>query len=450
MLCVLSSISRLDFWRHAAHVMKQQIHYDIIGDIHGRFDKLTALMARLGYASDGEAFLAPTGHCALFLGDLIDPKPGHSHPGGVRATLRAVKTMCDRGDALCLMGNHELNALYYHSKGPDGKWLRHHGDKNVAMHQGTLDDFPDHADAAGEWQGVWLPWLKALPIWLELDGLRAVHAAWHPEMIARLAGGRLADPEFFLGCANKNNPLGEAIEILLKGIEVPLPDGQFFTDHTGTKRAQFRARWWEAPNETLFCNELVFPPCGQIQAVPVDPAVYGVFTPYPADAPPVFFGHYLKPAKSPLEPEGENVACLDFSAAKEGPLVAYRWQGETTLKPERYVVHEDTPDLAAMVDAMRIQSSLARGIHYTIDLVTCTLDDQNYARVTVEETSAFSDYELIVNDFVPLSGADLDEIGTLTGLQLLDHIQQISAGRNCILTCRGNVSWGGPVFYPHT
>ena len=87
--------------------------YDIIGDIHGRFDKLTALMARLGYASKGESYIPPPGHRALFLGDLIDTKPGHPHPGGVRNTLRAVKSMCDRGDALCLMGivlaAHERN-----------------------------------------------------------------------------------------------------------------------------------------------------------------------------------------------------------------------------------------------------------------------------------------------------------------------------------------------------
>ena len=104
--------------------MNDLIHYDIIADIHGRFDKLTALMERLGYQTNGEGFIPPAGHRALFLGDLIDTKPGHPFPGGVRATLRAVKAMCDRGDALCLMGNHELNAICFHTNGPDGEWLR--------------------------------------------------------------------------------------------------------------------------------------------------------------------------------------------------------------------------------------------------------------------------------------------------------------------------------------
>jgi hypothetical protein len=103
-------------------------HYDIIADIHGRFDKLEKLMALLGYDRAGDGFIPPAGHKALFLGDLIDPKPGHALPGGVRGTLQAVKAMCDAGHALCLMGNHELNAIYFHSKGPDDKWMRHHGE----------------------------------------------------------------------------------------------------------------------------------------------------------------------------------------------------------------------------------------------------------------------------------------------------------------------------------
>lgn len=75
-------------------------------------------------------------------GILIDPQPGYALPGCVRAALRAAKAMCDVGHALCLIGNHELNALYFHSKGTDGRWMRHHSEKNVRMHEGTLADFP--------------------------------------------------------------------------------------------------------------------------------------------------------------------------------------------------------------------------------------------------------------------------------------------------------------------
>jgi len=320
-------------------VMNDQT-YDLIGDIHGRFDKLTALMERLGYEQDGAGFTPPAGHRALFLGDLIDPKPSHPCPGGVRATLRAAKAMCDRGHALCLMGNHELNAVFFHSKGPDGTCLRARSEKNVRMHQGTLDDFPDHELPGSEWRQVWIPWMKRLPFHLDLGGVRAVHATWHPEMIARVEGRSLdEDPEFFLACANKGTPEGEALEILLKGIEIPLPPPHQYLDHTGTPRNHIRARWWQAPEARLSCRDLVFPANDQIPPVPPQRHAARCFQPYPVEAPPVFFGHYFKPADAPLAPERANVACLDHSAAKDGPLVAYRWQGEQTIQQAHYLTH---------------------------------------------------------------------------------------------------------------
>jgi hypothetical protein len=319
--------------------MKKSIHYDIIADIHGRFDKLSALMERMGYQKDGNSFVPPAGHKALFLGDLIDPKPGHFLPGGVRATLLAVKAMCDRGDALCLMGNHELNAIYFHSKGPDGNYLRIRGSKNIAMHQGTLDDFENYDNPQSEWHQVWMPWMKALPFFLDLGNLRAVHATWHPEMIARLAGRSFDDEDFFLACSGKHTRDGKALEILLKGIEVPLPTPHFFIDHTGAIRKNIRARWWEEVSQEHPCCDLVFPPNDQIKDWPVAEKALPLFQSYEADAPPVFFGHYFKPADAPLHPEQHNVACLDHSAAKDGPLVAYRWKGEASIKPEHYVTH---------------------------------------------------------------------------------------------------------------
>ena len=321
--------------------MKDLIHYDIIADIHGRYDKLESLMARLGYAWNGAGFVPPPGHRALFLGDLIDTKPGHPFPGGVRATLRAVKAMCDRGDALCLMGNHELNAILYHSYGPDGEPLKARSARNQRTHQGTLDDFPDHSDPTSEWQSDWLPWLKSLPISLDLGGIRAVHACWHPAHLCLLKGKSFADGDFLIACANGKTPEGKAIDAVLKGIEVQLPGSESFTDHTGTRRSLFRARWWEAPVADTLCCDLVFPASDQIASVPITPAAMEMFSPYPADASPVFFGHYFKPADSPAHPERHNVACLDHSAAIGGPLVAYRWKGEANIITENFVTHEN-------------------------------------------------------------------------------------------------------------
>jgi hypothetical protein len=39
---------------------------------------------------------------------------------------------------------------------------------------------------------------------------------------------------------------------------------------------------------------------------------------------PIFFGHYWLEPHAPKEPLAKNICCLDFSAGKLGPLVAYR------------------------------------------------------------------------------------------------------------------------------
>ena len=317
--------------------MNEPIHYDIIGDIHGRHDKLVKLLALLGYRAENGIHVPPAGHRALFLGDLIDPKPGHAIPGGVRDTLRTIKAMCDAGHALCLMGNHELNAIYFHTRGRHGRWLRVHGSKNIAQHSGTLDEFPDHRNPESEWHTVWMPWMKRLPFFLDLGGIRAVHATWYPELIERVRGLSLEDHDLLMDGADESTPFGEALEVLLRGLSVPLPDGVRFLDHAKVSRNRIRARWWEMPDSQITYQELIFPPDPEIPQVTI-PADHLALVPgYPQDAPPVFFGHYLKPADSPLGPECHNVACLDHRGSSHGPLVAYRWKGEASLLPSGYV-----------------------------------------------------------------------------------------------------------------
>ena len=51
--------------------------------------------------------------------------------------------------------------------------------------------------------------------------------------------------------------------------------------------------------------------------------------------PPVLFGHYWFTGKP--EVISPWFACLDYRAAREGPLVAYRWDGEAKLSSEKIV-----------------------------------------------------------------------------------------------------------------
>jgi hypothetical protein len=73
----------------------------------------------------------------------------------------------------------------------------------------------------------------------------------------------------------------------------------------------------------------LYPPLDDKQLI--DPPV----SPYPDDAPPVLYGHYWEDGTPTIK--AANAACTDYSACKGGPLVAYRWSGESALDNDNYV-----------------------------------------------------------------------------------------------------------------
>lgn len=77
--------------------------FDIIGDVHGCYEELVALLAKLGYETSDDASNAshPDGRKAVLLGDLVDRGPD------TPAVLRLVMWMVSAGSALCVPGNHE-------------------------------------------------------------------------------------------------------------------------------------------------------------------------------------------------------------------------------------------------------------------------------------------------------------------------------------------------------
>jgi protein phosphatase len=90
--------------------------FDIVGDVHGCFDELYALMRRLGYAIAVRADTAgelgyvvrpPQGRRAVFVGDLVDRGPD------VPAVLRLVMGMVEAGTAYCVVGNHDDKCARY-------------------------------------------------------------------------------------------------------------------------------------------------------------------------------------------------------------------------------------------------------------------------------------------------------------------------------------------------
>ncbi|MDR2639674.1 MAG: polynucleotide kinase-phosphatase, partial [Helicobacteraceae bacterium] len=111
--------------------------FDIIGDIHGCFDELCLLLAKLGWNVDQNAFRAtpPNNRKAIFLGDLCDRGTKNA------AVLKLVMNMTDEGAAYCVIGNHDFKLLR-HLKG--AKVTLSHGlDLTVAELQNETEAFRD-------------------------------------------------------------------------------------------------------------------------------------------------------------------------------------------------------------------------------------------------------------------------------------------------------------------
>jgi hypothetical protein len=302
--------------------------YDIIGDIHGHHESLKTLLKKLGYWEAGGAYRHESRQ-AIFLGDFIDRGPGQ------REVIDIVRAMVEAGTARAVMGNHEWNAIAYATEHPDdGEYCRPHSEKNNTQHTKFLEAYPfgspEHIDV--------LDWFRTLPLWIEDDGLRVVHACWDHALIKKLKAlldeDHCVTGELVHAGSKRDTWEFEAVETLLKGKEIPLPEGHSFYDKEGTERHHMRVRWWDQA-ATTYRTAYMGPETARTH-IPGDTISGDHLVDYAHDAPPVFLGHYwLDGDPEPLAP---NIACLDYSVAKAGgKLVAYCWDGERALSKACYV-----------------------------------------------------------------------------------------------------------------
>jgi len=312
------------------------MNYDIIGDIHGQAHKLTSLLDKLGYTKQ-QGVYQQEGHQAVFVGDFIDRGTQHKQVIGI------VKSMIDAGKALAVMGNHEFNAICYHTLKADSadQYLRKHDEKHFKQHKKFLEEYPlDHPET-----NELIDWFKTLPLYLELEGkFRVIHACWDKTIIDDIKSkGYLNDvdtlkTEFYPQAVEKGHELYEALEILLKGREVKLPIGQSFQDKDDNTRHEIRIKWWEKDLETYqHASVLPIESLKELNhlSLPDEVKNFG----YPSNQIAVFFGHYWFSGE--VKPISDNIACLDYSAAKSGPLVAYRWKEQSPLHKRFFLESED-------------------------------------------------------------------------------------------------------------
>ncbi|MCE9604539.1 MAG: metallophosphoesterase [Planctomycetia bacterium] len=304
--------------------------YDLIGDIHGHADELVRLLETLGYRPVRGVYRHPE-RKAIFLGDFIDRGPK------IRETLDIARPMVEAGAALAVLGNHELNAIAYatEDRARPGEFLRRRNAKNTKQHAATL------AQLKPQELADYLQWFRTLPLWLELAGLRVVHACWDERAIASIGlaheQGKPLSDDFLQAAFPFEGPLYGPVETVLKGKYFALPGGMTFQDDQGIVRKQTRIRWYLSPRGHTYRSYAL---TNEIDCdLPLDASLAAEAQPYAPTAKPVFIGHYaLKGRPTILAP---NVACLDYGMAKGGTLCAYRWDGEQQLENERFVVPTD-------------------------------------------------------------------------------------------------------------
>ena len=296
--------------------------YDVIGDVHGHAAKLENLLGRMGYSDSSGVWRHPR-RTAVFVGDLIDRGPEQL------ATVAIARRMIEAGSAQAVMGNHEFNAIAWRHG-----W-REQSTKNQAQHHAFLAEASEGSTKHHEI----VDWFETLPLWLELDGLRVIHACWNDQSQAALGGSSVLTRDALHAGATKGTAEYAAVEILLKGPEIPLPPEYFYRDKNRHIRKEARYRWWttgpitlrnraELPSNSITASDEAHPGFPDTEIPP----------PLPVDVyngPPVIYGHYWQTGTPALT--SPNTACVDYSAGNDGPLVAYRWTGESTLSNENFI-----------------------------------------------------------------------------------------------------------------
>jgi hypothetical protein len=247
----------------------------LIGDVHGEIEALLALLHRLGVDPDRRRAARPI----VFVGDLVDRGPDSI------AVVEVVTRLTEAGLAHTVLGNHELNLLQDDRKEGNG-WFW--GDANDhAQLGGAPVPFRSRLATPDE-RGTISAFIRELPLVLERDDLRVVHACWNAEAAAKLPAvgehARLADwfaaeieadlatrgvrdraaeeraafaelrdlavvPDRHLPAVAEEDAahqLRNPMKLLTSGAEVEVaPGGHFFVG--GKWRFVTRDRWWHRP-----------------------------------------------------------------------------------------------------------------------------------------------------------------------------------------------------------
>ncbi len=140
---------------------------DVVGDVHGEYGALLALLGELGYSQWGEH---RAGRRLIFLGDLLDRGPDSI------AVVELVDRLVRRSLAQCVLGNHELNLLRAARKDGNGWFF-------ASDHDRADGKYPASRQAQDADRAAILEFCAQRPVALERPDLRITHACWDADSI---------------------------------------------------------------------------------------------------------------------------------------------------------------------------------------------------------------------------------------------------------------------------
>ncbi len=300
--------------------------YDIIGDIHGNADALKNLLSKLGYTKKSGYYSHPH-HKAIFTGDFVN------RGKKVRQALKIVRRMVENKAAYAVMGNHEYNLICYNTKSLGRGYLRKHTSANRSLFYYSIKAFADHPD---EWKED-LEWIKQLPLFLEFEHFRVVHACWDKQVVKfvkrNLPGNRMTEA-FLHNSVRSGTVENEVVRILLSGIEMPVDNLTTVINSGGNPVDKLRVKWWMEPDSQRLGGVAL----GDYKIQPnrlLTKKEKGLFIPYPDKGRPLFIGHYCLREEPGLQ--APNICCVDYCYYRKGKLAAYRLEGESRLKADNLI-----------------------------------------------------------------------------------------------------------------
>lgn len=304
--------------------------YDIIGDVHGCEGALVQLLEQMGYKLQQGVWRHPR-RMALFLGDIIDRGPR------IRETLHLVRNMVEAKQAICLMGNHEYYLLCWATSRADdpAAYIQPHTPQTERRAAATFKQFVNYPEELKAFQ----EWFYHLPLFIENERFRLVHACWDQAIIDHCKAkysGPFVTYHMLQKVVDKKSFERRLFDRLLLGLKLRLPDGQVLISSDGHIRKVFRAKFWA--HEPKTCGDVVFQPDPlptSVIDVPLTKQQRKKCSLYKRDDPLLFVGHYWRSGNP--EPIQNNLACLDYSAVKGGCLAAYRLDDEIVLNRNKFV-----------------------------------------------------------------------------------------------------------------